>query len=249
MEAMNRLPSRLKRSLVKPYIRAQYWSRMYDEVTVNHISASFPNSEVEQVRDILSIESDIITHVLPRVNSDDIIYDIGADRGLYTCLLGSYLKSGSVFSFEPHPITSRKLEEIVRFNGIESTVFPVGLGDKSRSATIDGYRLVDSAAGDISIENAETLITDHSLPYPDLIKIDVEGMELEVLDGLHHLFEKSPPAKILCEVHPVSSIDSGLSQSEVDTLKDKLEEYGYNLERVGKNKGQTYLWATQAATE
>ena len=62
--------------------------------------------------------------------------------------------------------------------------------------------------------------------YPDVVKIDVEGAELRVLDGMGGLFQSHPPRALLIEVHAFSAADP---RSFKLALLDLLRGAGYRL--------------------
>jgi FkbM family methyltransferase len=125
-------------------------------------------------------------HVLRR---GDVFVDIGANVGSYTVLAAKL--GARVVAVEPIPATFDRLVANVRLNGLESlvTAHRVGLSDRNGSlrfttdhGTINHVMApTDNLAGtEIEVATLDSILAGVS---PALIKIDVEGHELAVLNG------------------------------------------------------------------
>jgi len=66
----------------------------------------------------------------------------------------------------------------------------------------------------------------------DLVKLDVEGSELNVLKGMKNTLQSQHP-KILIEIHPQQLKSFGFSPSDVIEF---LSKFGYKIEPVDKTK-------------
>ncbi|ONH30620.1 methyltransferase [Pseudofrankia asymbiotica] len=172
----------------------------------------------------------------------DCCYDVGANIGVYTLWAAGLVRpSGQVHAFEPVPDTMAILEAMVRRNGLSQ----VRLESRAIGATVGeiGMRVYRDASGlshpVTSLESADRVAplttldayTERHRP-PDLIKIDVEGFEIDVLRGARNLLAAQSPA-LLLEMLPGHLNRQGQSQAE---LVDLLTELGYmifNLTRRG----------------
>ncbi len=156
--------------------------------------------------------------------------DIGANFG-YTAIALSRLVGprGRVFAFEPKLSTAGCLSLTASANKFNHlTVVPVGLGAPEtvalrRMATVRG--MVDGII-EIGDENETIFLARLDWLWPNLcggkeeihgVKIDVQGMELEVLRGMRQLLATYRP-KLLIEIH--ENVDR-------DELMDLLESCGY----------------------
>lgn len=115
-----------------------------------------------------------------------VAYDIGANIGYYTLLLSALVGSGGrVFAFEPMPEPFKVLCKHVDLNQLGN----VSLAQLACSNTKTGARKLFNYSwppGRCSQEPADVLerqLDDLGLPWPDFIKIDVDGYELKVLEG------------------------------------------------------------------
>jgi FkbM family methyltransferase len=128
-----------------------------------------------------------------------VIYDLGANVGVSSLFFASLYPKASIYGFEPLP---ENLEVcLLNYRGIgnQSQVFPWAIGSKTGQATFDckndsrGGRL-ETAHHDPSLQTTSQIqvkiisvadLIDHEgLPPPDFLKIDVEGAEYDVLEGL-----------------------------------------------------------------
>src|SRR5918992_3131100 len=178
----------------------------------------------------------------------ETVYDVGGGRGEFTLFFARAVGSnGKVISFEPNPFNYSRLVDQVRLNHFEMVdVRQVGLG-RSQETTKLVFRPVDPGRGSVHEHiSAETLrhedaITievnldslDHQvvmnvLPEPDLVKIDVEGLEFDVLQGMVETIKAHRP-EIFVEIH---GIDAQAKSENARRVVDFLLLHGYSLFHV-----------------
>jgi FkbM family methyltransferase len=147
------------------------------------------------------------------VRPGDTFFDVGANVGFFT-ILGARLvgPTGSVVAFEPQPETREALLGNVALNGFSNVVVdPRAISNSSGTAVLDWRnlptaRLVrDSQHGTgRSVSVSTTSIDDFLAEYPSLaprvVKIDVEGHEIAVLQGMKRTLADHAPV-LLCEMH------------------------------------------------
>lgn len=173
-----------------------------------------------------------VSDFIPGAN--DIIFDIGANIGLYTIRQAKRAKNGRVFSFEPNPYAFARLEKNLKANDLHN-VFAINkaifskhcqLGLKFNGFT--GTTVVTSPLRELLKVEALTLdeiVRSYGIKRVNLVKIDVEGNEMEVLRGGEKSLELID--KIVIECHSkqlkeqVSSFLKGKGFSQV--LQKKLE--------------------------
>lgn len=129
------------------------------------------------------------------LRKDDIFFDIGANVGSYTVLASGHVGCNT-FSFEPIPSTFRSLQKNIEVNSINDKVkaFNVGVGAKKGTLSFtSNHDTINHVLASNSGNNAENSIQvpvvsiDEIIPeneIPILMKIDVEGFETEVLQGM-----------------------------------------------------------------
>lgn len=135
-----------------------------------------------------------------------IVYDVGAHAG-YHSLVCSLLTGplGRVIAFEPNPDNRESIERQLEANpALPVTLLPYALGDRcgtgKLNTSLGGAQGFISAERGLSVDvrTIDYLITNERIPKPDLIKLDVEGLELEVLSGAVETIKKYRPI-ILCD--------------------------------------------------
>ena len=142
-----------------------------------------------------------------------VFYDIGANGG-YLSLLGASIVgvTGKVVSFEPHPETARLIRRQLRINGVEQVdVVIAAVSSRIGVAEFnDDTVSVMAALADTQPDHksrfkiwVKTTTIDEEIqarPAPDVVKIDVEGAELQVLRGATKLLREKRPV-LLVEIH------------------------------------------------
>lgn len=130
-----------------------------------------------------------------------VIYDVGANIGLYTIAFAAN-RSRIVHSFEPSELALPYLRRNVSTNRLQYVqVHPVLLSDApgTRNFVLDHLTTAQSHVGDSSecgistgCIDLDSYVREHSLPAPDLVKIDVEGHDLSVLRGMANVLSGKP---------------------------------------------------------
>lgn len=164
-------------------------------------------------------ERDALSAFVGALEPDDIVWDIGANVGTYS-LLASQL-GATVHAFEPSADARQRLERNADLNTLTPTVHPIALSDTDGTATLSyadrsGVRelTVDEAGDTVTTRRGDTI----DAPTPDIIKIDVEGAELAVLDGLSDRLDS-------CRLCFVEVHDTG----DLPTVRDRLEARGFTV--------------------
>lgn len=158
-------------------------------------------------------EPDLIAWFETQVGAAETWLDIGANYG-YTALALRRLvgPKGRVFAFEPKLSTCGCLSQTTLVNELaEITVVPLGLGapdsiELRRLPAVGGMVASTPDAGGpletIVVARLDWLWPRISVGSQDVhgVKIDVQGMELEVLEGMRDLLKTYHP-KLVVEVH------------------------------------------------
>jgi FkbM family methyltransferase len=146
------------------------------------------------------------------MSPNGIFIDAGANIGLMTLFAATLFKNKvAVYSFEPHPTTFKILQENIALNNLENVkAFQSGLGagtSKGKLQFIDGDRgmgtLVVQDTLSKSVEVDVISLNDFCKENLkgrsiDLVKIDVEGFEMEVLKGFdQYLSQENAPSLIV----------------------------------------------------
>lgn len=135
--------------------------------------------------------------------------DAGANIGLMTLHAAQAVgHSGRVLAFEPQPTTHNILQRNVALNDFSWTALhPLALGDTAGTATIyarehvgrGGSSLYPTEAQASGVE-VEVVTLDSKITGPvDLLKVDVEGHEVPVLEGARQLLSGARPPAVIVE--------------------------------------------------
>jgi FkbM family methyltransferase len=139
-------------------------------------------------------------YVNKNLKAGQTFLDVGANVGYYS-ILASKL-GAKVLAFEPSLNNRTLLEKNIKDNDCEVQVFSQALSNKNGSAilytdtTPGQYSLMGSGKG----EKVETIKWDNlNLPVPDFIKIDTEGNERYVLEGMQSVLNTDKPITLILE--------------------------------------------------
>lgn len=205
----------------------------------NHVQrmACFGLYEVEVCRLIQAI-----------VQPGEVFFDVGANVGVYTLLAAQLVgTSGQVHAFEPIAENTATIRAAIQSNMItQITVQQVAVGSHvgilnlfiGTPETSPEWRRdlrawasrVPSQRRPLQIEvpqiSLDEYIQQHHLPHVDVIKLDIEGSELEALRGGQHLLSRADAPNLICEISPYL-----LAQQSLDSrhLTEYLAGFGYTL--------------------
>jgi FkbM family methyltransferase len=172
--------------------------------------------------------------------------DVGAHVGQYS-LLGSGLvgSGGTVHSFEPEPETFALLEHNILINGLRN-VHPIrcALGESLRDVELyvarpdnigqTSLRKPDNFSGvkvNVQCQTLDSYAGEHGMDRIRLIKIDVEGAELDVLLGARGVLSRNPKPHIIIEFWEEFLQAYGASCAQ---LAEFLQGSGYSLFWIGE---------------
>jgi FkbM family methyltransferase len=194
-----------------------------------------------------------INAVLPLVMSKDVVWDVGANVGIYSFLLARAASQGHLIAFEPVLETQEKWRENVLNNNVDNcSLEPVALSDKVGKVMIkvnenahgcDSIELANSNSDDgsnsieIPTTTGDEFLLTSTYGDPDLIKVDVEGHEPEFLRGSWAMLSRRKPTLML-EVNPTTWTTPERFKIWQDTLDELFSLYGEGVwfEPKGKSK-------------
>ncbi|MEX5637539.1 FkbM family methyltransferase [Parafrankia sp. FMc2] len=182
----------------------------------------------------------------------DCCYDVGANIGVYTLWAAGLVHDvGEVHAFEPVPRTMAVLRALVGQNRLQNVrPSPVAVGSAVGNVGLQTTRnasglahVVDDAVPDVTtaMTTLDTYSTENRVPA--LIKIDVEGFELDVLRGAEELLRTSRPA-ILLEVVPSHLARRGTNSKELVGFLRELNYTIYNLTPRGLKPAYGTVYTT-----
>lgn len=158
-----------------------------------------------------------------------ICFDVGAHAGYHTLLMARATGAeGSVLAVEPAAGNVAYLERHLALNRIHNVeVLQAAASDRDGVGLfMSGGTSYTGALSDRG-QRVETVRLDSpKLPMPDLIKIDVEGAELQVLAGMSGIFDSGRRPLIILATHS-AELEAG--------ARDLLSERGYRLSHLDED--------------
>lgn len=175
------------------------------------------------------------------VKSDTVFIDVGANVGYFSIAIGNRLgRGGRVFAFEPHPDLTGLIERSIQLNSLENVVTVARCAVSDREGVLDlfypaGHLGRGTASLALDEPGSNIAVPAHRLDdllppglVVDLVKIDVEGHELQVLRGMESILRRSPGIKILFE-------KLGDASEASNAIAALLRGHGLALYGVGPN--------------
>lgn len=155
--------------------------------------------------------------------------DIGSAQGYYSLLAAE--AGAEVFAIDPDPVSVASIQENISLNPRlrdRIHVFPLALGDREGTACLyfdeEGGCAPSLIKTGVSLDEKkwvvvtrlDTLIDCGRVPIPQVVKIDVEGAEGSVIDGMREtLSSPRRPSDLFLELHPTYLPLFWTSQDEV----------------------------------
>jgi len=147
-------------------------------------------------------EIEMLEDIKKRLGENKVVVDVGANVGNHTIFFSKVCKSKQVYSFEPQSNIFKILKKNVELNHMESVVelHNIGIGKEYSFGNIivtdeNNYgmsRINKNEHGTIEINSLDNILGS-KVNSVDMIKIDVEGMEIEVLEGAKNILKKFKP--------------------------------------------------------
>lgn len=166
-------------------------------------------------------------------------YDIGGHHG-YLAGVMAVRGAQSVYCFEPNPENSERIEALIELNpDLHILHLPFAVGSEDGTASFE--LMPESSMGklssssfqshekggnrlDVKVRSLDSLVKAGSIDPADFIKIDIEGAELEALEGARELVASHKPA-FLIEIHSFELLRSCATW---------LEERDYSVEVIDR---------------
>jgi FkbM family methyltransferase len=187
-------------------------------------------------RSMGSVDSVLLSLVKELVSPRAVVWDVGANVGLFSFAAASLAgPEGLVVALEPdawlvqllrrsaldQPIGSAPVQVVPAAIASELSIRTLCLANRSRAANYLSEFGTTQTGGTREEQLVVALTLDwllDSLPAPSVVKIDVEGAELEVLRGAQRVFETARPV-VLCEVIPANAV----------AVTEFLQAHGYQI--------------------
>ena len=177
------------------------------------------------LRPPLTFEGFMLGGLQRLVRKGDVVYDIGANIGLYSRFIAQYCQASKVYAFEPVGSNCRLFTQNMSLGGCESKVvlLPLAAGNEdgtfafqvddltSNSGSLDAVRSGRASQSraqygmpprtvSVPVTRLDSLMERNEIAKPDVLKLDVEGAEALVLEGAAHLLSQHE-CRLVIELH------------------------------------------------
>ena len=197
-----------------------------------------------------------------------IFYDCGANFGFYSLYVSSLSSQNQVYSFEPSPATFEDLKKNItlnNFDNIESHNLAVSekedmeieliesINDWESSLSNSNFEIINKVkTKTITLDNFNDKNFEKKSNYYTIIKIDVEGHEMNVLKGSSKLINKFSPLIIIefskfiknedyknmqtfINLNNYVVYDAKYNPINIEIVKDRLKKLPKNMYGIGNN--------------
>lgn len=194
----------------------------------------------------VSNEEYLIGEIVDCLQLGDVFWDVGACLGIHSLAIASKVQSGLVYAFEPMPSNREVLSQNTGLNDLENVhVAHQALADERGIGSFDIRQSMEPGYGRHSLkhEGYDRVRNIHvrvdrgdDLQYesPNIVKIDVEGAEGAVIDGMEDRLAHERCRHVFVETHEPNDVqpsneDFGYT---VEELKQQLESLGFRVEEM-----------------
>lgn len=187
-----------------------------------------------------SYEQPMQEAVASELSAGDVLFDVGANIGFFSLIAARRVGAeGRVYAFEPVPRNAAAIRRSAQLNGLAMIkVFPEAVGAATGRAElllahhIGGAALASVGAPpdtrgrmQVDVVTLDDAVARRGLRPPSLVKIDVEGAEIDVLHGMTEIMRRYRP-KIIYEVDDATR--EGLAR-KARTIATFMTKAGYTL--------------------
>lgn len=182
----------------------------------------------------------------------EVIFDIGANTGVFSLVAKAVNPNARIYAFEPVPLFQEQLKQNIQLNKFNISVeakavsdenkiadffFPTAGNVYSASLSQEHYKMHNETPyikTQVEVCTLESFIRENKISKIDLIKIDAEGFDFEVLKGMGEFLQRFKP-DILVEVH---SDEIGY---KIQTLLAENAYLFYNIDEINSPKLETEI--------
>lgn len=172
-------------------------------------------------------------------DKSDLFLDIGANVGSYSLIAAS--RGNTVISIEPHPPTYGHLVDNIRNNKFQDIIHPLCIATSSSNGVKRMHEskpdpgsaghVFDALDGRYTLGLTLDTLMDLNLPQPDHIKVDTDGHEWEVVQGMEMALKEAKSVLVEVDYH------YSLAQKIIDFMEGK----GFTGKEV-PHKGEISNW-------
>ncbi len=220
------------------------------------LNASFNTPTQDYWRRIKNFggEKEQLNIFIDNLKKGDVVWDVGAFIGLFTVFSAKSVgPEGKVYAFEPEKNTALKLNMNCKLNKLNNVkivnyalsntnevgkLYPANEGQNAIHSLQPHTALKDTGV-EINLKQGDTLVTENIIEPPNVIKLDVEGAELQSLQGMSEIL-KNPECRFLfLELHHRDLSRFDATEEEVISI---LKDSGFNIAKEMKRGTESHLF-------
>jgi FkbM family methyltransferase len=181
------------------------------------------------------------------INKGDIVVDAGAHFGLFTVMASKIVgDEGKVIAIEPEPENLKILKKNIKLNNLKNVItinkgiwsskkdLKMNKGQYNRSHTfVEDHPEKTSEGLVLQVDTLDDILKELNIKTVDFIKMDIEGSEVEALDGMGEVF-KFKPNMVIAAYHQFRG-----KETYHDVVK-KLKDNNFQLRTL---KGHKMVYA------
>jgi len=188
-------------------------------------------------------ESEVLEEIIECLDDNSIFWDVGANLGLHSVTVKFLKPKCKVVSIKPSPIMASQILANASLNNIEINLINIALSNFSKLQTL---HLIEGNAGMTTLkpwdkfsyssklvcwcETADNLVQNNFLEHPTVMKVDVEGNELEVLMGMNYILSNNTLKHIIFE----ASIN--FIEDISNPVHKLLQSFGFTFRALTRNE-------------
>jgi FkbM family methyltransferase len=175
-----------------------------------------------------------------------VVFDIGANAGIYSLAAAAVQPEATIHAFEPTPEIADRLRKTAAMNGLRRVhVHETAVSTESGSASLVRYRgtlgandgmnyittaPADSQAASITTVSLDDFCAEHAIDRIDLLKMDIQGHEPRALEGAAGLLSSGRIGTIFTELNWAAE---GVAECPASESVRILDDAGYRFSEPG----------------
>ena len=184
------------------------------------------------------------------LETGDTVVDVGANIGVFTILAAKSVgETGRVIAIEPERKNLKDLRNNLKINGLKNvSVVPKGLWNRrekkklylkadARAHTLVGKSSLGDAE-EIEVDTLDNILEELGVTRVDFIKMDIEGAEIQALEGMERTLKENDVRLVIAAYHEVDV------KPTWKTIVPWLKQMGFRV-RV---RGEGYVYADKHRT-
>jgi FkbM family methyltransferase len=198
--------------------------------------------------DVGSNELPVQEWIVRQLAAGKTFYDVGANIGFFSLVAARKVgESGHVIAFEPVPENADAVRRNADLNAFDWIIVvdvavssstgeaELVLAEHPGGAALRSAPLPPDATRSITVKTAtlDSLVRRKDFPPPDVVKIDVEGAELRVLEGMAGVVQDHQP-HVVCEVDAATRDEAEERAKEIERI---IRSWGYTSSRLPDSYG------------